>query len=231
MEHYRKQGAPEITITEYEKDIARLGLRDIVEIALVKENGSWLTIIKRDGYRVIAEKQDDYRGMWVIPLYEGDTYSIVKGELSVNAQIQGRVELGDDWVKGTINQMQRGLVGAVGCIKREGRMTVFRRVSLGDYLKIDSKYQELPEAMIVGACEVKLIKAAYPNLFSGIYHENEILKSERDEKASLFAIIDANMGMKEVSDMMLRYNKRRDFFTVSELKEVCLEIEQLKKEN
>ncbi len=226
LSHYK---APQYVKDAYQEDLKRLCLRDGSEMKLEQEGPNWLTVIRREGYRRIADRQVNYQGIMVLPLFFGDTYKIIKGELEISSGTvsESIAENPGTWVRAKENDLHSKLHGAVGCLYLKDKPNIIRRVSLGDFLGRDKKYTSVPETMIVGACEVRLIKAAYPNLFSGIFHQDDIVRAGKKERLQLLDVIDKHAHLKEVSLMMEKLGKRRNLISMESLREICEKINKI----
>ena len=156
------------------------------EVTIQEEEGRYFVIIARDGYRRVAQAEENYDYHQVVPLYEGDQLKIVNG---MPEHIQALSAKSD-------------LIGAYGILKKkDSSRPIYLQVSLAEYASKDkfwSKSQGKPSTMICKVCESQLIRMAYQELFTGSYSDTEFVSSGKDNKR------------KEIEDFL------REHFDISE---------------
>jgi len=179
--------------------------------AFCTEDGEWLIVITRQGYRSALIKMPDYERHLVYPVFESTI-----------------VDSREDGYR-VITKTRNNLVGAVGMLHKtncEGYW--IHEVSCEDYkFAKNPLWEKMPQTMIMRACEMGLIRMAYPNIFANTYGEDEI-EEPRDTKNKLLEIIKTNQSIaNEIGGASKPYNK----MSVEELKEITNKIQEYKRAN
>ena len=128
------------------------------EIEQIKMGGKTATIISRNGYRVIAQRQESYDYHYVEAFYEKDFFEVCNGLINHK---YGNVSRGS-------------LIGAYCVVKRRSSSREMNTVVyLEDFDKKNNNWVSMPEVMIKKVAEAHALRLAFASEFTGTYHESE----------------------------------------------------------
>jgi len=155
------------------------------EIELLKRGNKHFSFCKRDFYRRVAEKQQNYNGHFSLPIYSNDSF-VMKG--CEPEHVYGRPNRGN-------------LIGAYCIVRRTGiQQHIMVEVRLGDYNTEHPIWQSKPQTMICKVAEAQALRAAYPRKFRGTYDSSEAWEERAPERK---APVEDNSGRdKPVVDVM-----------------------------
>lgn len=134
-------------------------------VLMCTEEGEWVIVITRNGYRKALVEQPDYKRHCIYPIYNNTVVDIVDNSVSVH-----------------ITGAMHNLIGAIGVLYKHNLDGPFIwQVTLDDYLHLNHKsWTEMKHTMLVKVCEVGLIRMAYPELFAGTYSDSEYWGDRED---------------------------------------------------
>ena len=181
------------------------------EIAKIcQEDGDWVIIITRQGYRKAVAEQPDYIRHVVYPIYD-TTRVLIKGDV-VEVEIVGEMS---------------NLMGAIGFLyKRDMDGFFIYQVSLSDYehLVADSKFwKTMPHSAIQKNCEIALIRMAYPELFGNVYAEEEFAEKKGDKRSDMIKLIRQNIS---VAAKYMPENIKLESLSTGELKQIINNMQE-----
>ncbi len=176
---------------------------DIIEV--FSTSGESIIIIKRQGYRRVAAQQPDYIKHTVYPIYPNTQIEIVDDAI--------RISMGGD---------MSNVTGALGVLyKKDVPGYLLHHVSMSDYEhKITEEnewWKKMPQTMLVKTCETSLIRMAYPEMFAGVYFEEEEPEKIVSERKDVIVFLRKNI--KTLSGIIPQ-NIALDNLKIDELREL-----------
>lgn len=137
------------------------------EIWCVLFKGTPQIFIGRDGYRKIAQSNQDYEYHRTDAVYSTDTINFENGEIK------------HSWTPFN----RKGLLGAYCIVKRKYSSNYsYVYVKLEDYDKDHSLWKTLKETMIQKVAEAQALRQAFHEMFKGTYHHAELLVVDDNPK-------------------------------------------------
>lgn len=128
------------------------------EIEQIKMGGKTATIISRNGYRVIAQRQESYDYHYCEAFYEKDFFEVCNGLINHKYT----------------NGSRGKLIGAYCVVKRRNSSREMNTVVyLDDFNKNNNNWLSMPEVMIKKVSEAHALRLAFASEFTGTYHESE----------------------------------------------------------
>jgi len=119
--------------------------------------------IGRDGYRISARRHPDYEAHQVEAVYSDEKFKIINGVIHHECGFS------------ETPAKDRKLLGAYCKVKRRHASDwTYVKVSMEEYNKKQSVWNEKPETMIRKVAEAQALRQAFPEIFNGTYHEAEL---------------------------------------------------------
>lgn len=123
--------------------------------------------IGRDGYRKIAQANDDYDYHFVDAVYSNDKFEVSKAEIDHSYNLADR----------------GSLVGAYALVQRKSSSKpVFVFVEFSEYNTGKSVWKDKPATMIKKVAEAQCLRMAFQSLFAGTYDESEVGFTEKPQR-------------------------------------------------
>ena len=129
----------------------------------VKFGGQAQIFVGRDGYLVNATRDPRYEGCQSDGIYTNDV--ITEGN-------NGTLIIRHNWAD------MGQLIAGYAVVFVTGRKPTVRKVLRSEFDKKQNNWKSMPETMIKKVAEAQALRFAFPDLFSGTYHESEQWKEE-----------------------------------------------------
>lgn len=203
-----------MTSDELEKKAAALGLSvgDKEIMALCKDDGTWVIIITRNGYRKALAKREDYSRHVVYPIYDNSVINIDGDKVSVN-----------------ISGGMSNVMGAIGFLYKKDAPGFFMyQDTIDDHHGTSEYYKNMPHTMIMKSCEVALIRMAYPDLFANTYSEDEYteIRETKETKDTIIKYLRGADTYEAASEIVRAKGVRLEDMTMEELRAIKQAIKE-----
>ena len=197
------------------------------ELWAVKYGGKAAQIfIGRDGYRISARRHPDYEAHQVEAVYSDEHFKIINGVIYHECGFS------------ETPAKDRKLLGAYCRVKRRhANDWTYVKVSMEEYNKKQSIWNEKPETMIKKVAEAQALRQAFPEIFNGTYHEaeldpplkiiegvnkvhelNEVLEQKKLEPCGY--LVEIERLIQEIELPEDRFNKALVLFNVNSIEEM-----------
>lgn len=156
------------------------------EIWAVKYGKTVSIFVGRDGYRINAQRQDDYNGHEKAAIYENDSFEVKDGRIHHKFNLKNRGKIIGAWCevyrKGIdhpfreivdFDEYYKGYLNPDGTIKRKNGKN-------GWYDMKPTNWDTMPSTMIQKVAEAQALRMAYQGVFAGTYDESENWKIENE---------------------------------------------------
>jgi len=123
--------------------------------------------IARDGFRIMARRNKDYKSHVVDAVYENDKFAVEDGH-----------------VKHSYSLKNRGALLGAYCkvFTKSSEVPFFTFVEIKEYNKNQGNWKTMPATMIKKVSEAQCLRMAFPDDFSNVYSDAEQWKQERELK-------------------------------------------------